>query len=120
MMHAWIKRPTNAESKRLPEPASCEAALVAVVVDCTTELAALELEAVVALATRLGDGGPLRDSVAELYVAFRDMVVPVPKLVAVLRLVMFAERVAVAFDVGVAVDAMLDDPVPPTRERSPE
>jgi hypothetical protein len=120
MMHAWITRPTNPESKRLPEPASCEAALVGVVVDCTTELAAPEPEVVVALATRLGDGRPLKDSVAELNVVFRDMAVLVPKLVAVLRLVMFVERVAVAFDVGVAVPVMLDDPVPPTTEKSPE
>jgi hypothetical protein len=58
--------------------------------------------------------------VAELNVVFRDMAVLVPKLVAVLILVMFVELVAVAFDTGVEVYAMLDDPVPPTREKSPE
>jgi hypothetical protein len=58
---------------------------------------------------------------AELKVVFRAMAAVVPMLAAVatkVELVISIKLVAVAFDV--AVYAMLDDPVPPTREKSPE
>lgn len=84
-------------------------------------LAALEPEIVVALATTGLEGDKLvTESVAELNVVFRDMAMFVPKLAAVPTLVMFIEPVPVGLDIDVAVYAMLDGPVSPTREKSPE
>lgn len=104
MVHAYVKRATNAASRRLPDLTSCEAAPVGVVVDCTTVLAAVELEVVVALATTGPEGNRLlKERVAELNVVFRSRAVLVPKLTAVPTLVMFIELVAVAFDIDVAV-----------------
>jgi hypothetical protein len=65
----------------------------------------------------------VKESAAELNVALLDMVKLVPKLVVVLigvELVVFVELVTVAFDVRVEEYVMLDDPVPPTREKRPE
>jgi hypothetical protein len=108
----------NATRRRIPEPRSREAAPVGAVVDCTTVVAAFELEVVVALATSGPEGDKLvKERVAELKVVFRGMAVPVPTKA---ELVMFKEPVAVTFDVGVAEYEILDDPVPPTREKRPE
>jgi len=118
MIHASMKRAMNAESRRLPELRRCDAAPVGAVVDCTTVVAAIELEVVVALATSGPEGDRLvKESIAELKVVFRGMAVPVPTKV---ELVMFNELVAVTFDVVVPEYEMLDDPVPPTREKRPE
>jgi hypothetical protein len=115
---------TNAASRKLPGLTSREAAPVGVVVDCTTELAAVEVGVVVALATNGPEDERLvKESVAELNVMLRDMVKLVPILAAVfidVELVMLIELVAVAFDVCVVEYVMLDDPVPPTREKRPE
>jgi hypothetical protein len=79
---------------------------------------------VVALVTNGPEGDRLvKESAAELNVALLDMVKLVPKLVVVLigvELVVFVELVTVAFDVRVEEYVMLDDPVPPTREKRPE
>jgi hypothetical protein len=122
---------TNAASRKLPGLTSCEAApLRADVVDCTTVLATVEVGVVVAIALALAlatngleDDRLATESVAELNVVLRGMVKLVPILAAVpvdIELVMFIELVAVAVDVCVVEDAMLDDPVPPTREKRPE
>ena len=117
---------TNAASRKLPELTSCEAAPVGVVVvvDCTTVLATVEVGVVVALVTNGPEGDRLvKESAAELNVALLDMVKLVPRLVVVLigvELVVFVELVTVAFDVRVEEYVMLDDPVPPTREKRPE
>jgi hypothetical protein len=114
----------NAASRKLPGLTSCEAAPVGVVVDCTTVLAAIEVGVVVVLATNGPEGGRLvKESVAELNVVLRGMVKLVPILAAVLidsELVFLIELVTVAFDVCVVEYAILDDPVPPTREKRPE
>ena len=90
--------------------------------DCTTVVAAVETGVDVALAMIGPEGDRLvNESVAELNVVFRAMAEPVPILAAVpTELVTFIEFVAVAFDVDVVEYAMLDDPVPPTREKRPE
>lgn len=79
---------------------------------------------VVALVTNGPEGDRLvKESAAELNVALLDMVKLVPILVVVLigvELVVFVELVTVAFDVRVEEYVMLDDPVPPTREKRPE
>jgi hypothetical protein len=114
----------NAASRKLPGLTSCEAAPVGVVVDCTTVLAIVEVGVVVALVTNGPEGGRLvKERAAELNVVLLVMVKLVPILVAVLidvELVVFVELVAVAFDVRVVEDAMLNDPVPPMREKRPE
>jgi hypothetical protein len=124
MVHAKKKIATDATSMSVPELTSCEAAPVGAVVDCTTVVAAIELGFVVALATKGPEGDRLvKERVAELNVVLRGRPVPVPMLAAVptnVALVMFIALAAVAFDVGVAEYAMLDDPVPPTREKRPE
>jgi hypothetical protein len=118
------KAATNAASRKLPGRRSCEAAPVGAVVDCATVLAAVEVGVVVALVTNGPEGDRLvQESVAELNVVLRGMVKLVPILAAVPidgELVMVIELVAVAFDVCVVEYAMLDDPVPPTREKRPE
>jgi hypothetical protein len=108
----------NAASRKLPGLTSCEAAPVGAVVDCATVLAAIEVGVVVALATNGPEADKLvKESVAELKVVLRSMV----KLVPIDgELVKFVELVAAAFDVCVVEYAMLDDPVPPTREKRPE
>ena len=115
---------TNAASRKLPGRTSCEAAPVGAVVDCATVLATVEVGVVVALVTNGPEGDRLvKESVAELNVVLRGMVKLVPILAAVPidgELVMLIELVAVAFDVCVVEYAMLDDPVPPTREKRPE
>jgi hypothetical protein len=79
---------------------------------------------VVALVTNGPEGDRLvKESAAELNVALLDMVKLIPILVVVLigvELVVFVELVTVAFDVRVEEYVMLDDPVPPTREKRPE
>lgn len=79
---------------------------------------------VVALVTNGPEGDRLvKESAAELNVALLDMVKLVPILVVLLigvELVVFVELVTVAFDVRVEEYVMLDDPVPPTREKRPE
>jgi hypothetical protein len=79
---------------------------------------------VVALVTNGPEGDRLvKESAAELNVALLDMVKLVLILVVVLigvELVVFVELVTVAFDVRVEEYVMLDDPVPPTREKRPE
>ena len=79
---------------------------------------------VVALVTNGPEGDKLvKESVAELIVALLGIVKLVPVLAAVpidVEPVMFFELVAVAFDVCVVEYVMLDDPVPPTREKRPE
>lgn len=115
---------TNAASRKLPGRTSCEAAPVGAVVDCATVLAAVEVGVVLALVSNGPEGDRLvKESVAELNVVLRGMVKLVPILAAVPidgEPVMFIELVEVAFDVGVVVYAMLDDPVPPTTEKRPE
>lgn len=115
---------TTAESSRVPELCRREAALVGAVVDCATVVAAVEVGVVVALAAPGPESDRLvNESVAELNVVFRVMAEPVPILAALpvnVELVAFAALVPVAFDVAVAEYAMLDDPVPPTREKRPE
>ena len=115
---------TNAASRKLPGLTSCEAAPVGVVVDCTTVLARVEVGVVVALVTNGPEGDRLvKESAGELNVALLATVKLVPTLVAVLidvELVVFVELVTVAFDVRVVEYVMLDDPVPPTREKRPE
>jgi len=115
---------TNAASRKLPGRRSCEAAPAGAVVDRATVLAAVEVGVVVALVTNGPEGDRLvQESVAELNVVLRGMVKLVPILAAVPidgELVIFIELVAVAVDVCVVEYAMLDDPVPPTREKRPE
>jgi len=115
---------TNAASRKLPGQRSCEAAPAGAVVDRATVLAAVEVGVVVALVTNGPEGDRLvQESVAELNVVLRGMVKLVPILAAVPidgELVIFIELVAVAVDVCVVEYAMLDDPVPPTREKRPE
>jgi len=91
-------------------------------VDCTAVETAVDAGVEVALAIKGPEGDRLvPESVAELKVVLRDIAVPVPILAAVpTEVVMFIEPVAVAFDEDVVEYAMLDDPVPPTREKSPE
>jgi hypothetical protein len=110
------KAAMNAASRKLPGLTSCEAAPVGAVVDCTTVLAAVEVGVVVVLATNGPEGDRLAtESVAELKVVLRLAAVPID-----VELVMLIELVAVAFDVCVVEYAMLDDPVPPTREKRRE
>jgi hypothetical protein len=114
----------NAANRKLPGLTSCEAAPVGAVVDCATVLAAIEVGVVVALVTNGPEADKLvKESVAELKVVLRSMVKLVPILAAVLidsELVFLIELVTVAFDVCVVEYAILDDPVPPTREKRPE
>ena len=58
---------------------------------------------------------------AGLNVVLRGIVEPVPMLAAIpAELVTFIELVAVALEPDVVEYAMLDSPVPPTREKRPE
>lgn len=124
--HAKGNIATNAATRRAPEPTSCEAALEGAVVGCTTVVATIVVSAEVALPMNGPEGDRLvKESMVELKVVLRGIGDPVPMLEVVpTELVMFIELVIVAFDDD-GVDAaeeymMLEDPVPPTREKRPE